>query len=319
MSVLGYSIKVVARLTGLTPHVIRVWEKRYQAVAPGRTKTNRRLYTDSEVERLALLRQATEAGHSIRNVATATTADLRRLVEARKSTGSPSAPSTSPATVRASAGERLASAMAAIQRLDAAELDRIIHQAAVDLSQPALLEELIAPLICGVGEQWETGKLKVVHEHLASAVVRSFLGSSLRRPAPDGYAPTLVVTTPAGQVHEMGAILAAAQAVNHGWRVCYLGPNLPAEEIAAAAIHHQARAVALSIVYPSDDPHLVGELTRLFQLLPETPVVVGGRASAAAAYQSVLKQMGAVPCPTIAELGAQLGRLRHRSRTRSSP
>src|SRR5689334_10359630 len=82
MSDMGYSIKVVARLTGLTAHVIRIWEKRYAAVTPGRTPTNRRLYSDVEIERLNLLRLATEAGHSIRNVASLPTEALRSLVGA---------------------------------------------------------------------------------------------------------------------------------------------------------------------------------------------------------------------------------------------
>ena len=60
-----HPIKVVSRRTGLTPHVIRAWEKRYHAVTPKRTRTNRRVYTDEDVERLLLLRRATLAGRSI--------------------------------------------------------------------------------------------------------------------------------------------------------------------------------------------------------------------------------------------------------------
>src|SRR5205814_6101 len=71
-----HSIQSVARRTGLSAHVIRVWEKRYGAVKPSRTGTNRRLYSDEEIERLQLLRLATEAGHSIGNIAAL---DLEKL------------------------------------------------------------------------------------------------------------------------------------------------------------------------------------------------------------------------------------------------
>jgi MerR family transcriptional regulator, light-induced transcriptional regulator len=72
----------VAHRTGLTSHVIRVWEKRYAAVSPLRTSTNRRLYLDSDVERLQLLRRATLAGHSIGQIARLPTEGLRALVAA---------------------------------------------------------------------------------------------------------------------------------------------------------------------------------------------------------------------------------------------
>ena len=73
------AIKVVARRTGLSAHVIRIWEKRYGAVEPERTDTNRRLYSDEQIERLSLLRDITQAGHSIGHVAKLPTEKLRQL------------------------------------------------------------------------------------------------------------------------------------------------------------------------------------------------------------------------------------------------
>ena len=67
-------------MTGLSPHLIRIWEKRYGAVAPKRTATNRRLYSDAEIERLNLLRLATAAGHSIGNIAKLPLRRLKSLV-----------------------------------------------------------------------------------------------------------------------------------------------------------------------------------------------------------------------------------------------
>src|SRR5689334_7608896 len=80
------AIKVVARRTGLSAHVIRIWEKRYGAVEPERTETRRRLYSDEQIERLSLLREITQSGHSIGHVAKLPTEKLRQL--ARESQGS---------------------------------------------------------------------------------------------------------------------------------------------------------------------------------------------------------------------------------------
>jgi methylmalonyl-CoA mutase cobalamin-binding subunit len=87
-------------------------------------------------------------------------------------------------------------------------------------------------------------------------------------------------------------VLVAAAATSQGWRVTYLGPSLPAEEIVGAAVQNRSKAVCLSIVYPEDDPNIINELRRLRQLLPpEIIIMVGGRASRS--YLGVLQEIRA--------------------------
>ena len=119
----------------------------------------------------------------------------------------------------------------------------------------------------------------------------------------------LVVATPAGQIHELGALLVGAAAANVGWHVTYLGASLPAAEIAGAARQNRARAVALSLVYPEDDPRLEGELTRLHDSLPaEVTLLVGGRAMPA--YRAALEKIDATPLEDLTHLCATLDELR---------
>jgi len=80
MPITGYPIRIAAKRSGLTPHVIRAWEKRHQATEPKRTGTNRRLYSEEDVERLSLLRAAIGEGHRIGNIATLPSGELRRLL-----------------------------------------------------------------------------------------------------------------------------------------------------------------------------------------------------------------------------------------------
>ena len=123
----------------------------------------------------------------------------------------------------------------------------------------------------------------------------------------------LVVATPAGQVHELGALLVGATAAHLGWQVTYLGASLPAAEIAGAAVQQRARAVALSLVYPEDDLRLPGELTRLREALPAAmTLLVGGRA--APAYREVLDRILAVIIGDLTQLGLTLDGLRRSSR-----
>ena len=98
-------------------------------------------------------------------------------------------------------------------------------------------------------------------------------------------------------------------AASEGWRAVYLGPNLPAAEIAAAAGDNQARAVALSIIYPPDDPLMGHELRQLRKFLgPDVPLLVGGRACGG--YAADLDAVGARIIADTAELRAVLESIR---------
>jgi MerR family transcriptional regulator, light-induced transcriptional regulator len=288
MSEMHYAIKTVAKITGLSPHVIRVWEKRYSAVTPKRTATNRRVYTDADVQRLGLLREATASGHSIGQIAT--------LPDARLATISAELSGTSRQAVRqgGESEENLVErSLEAIYQLDSQHFEALLTKGLVALGQHGLLELLICPLVKRIGDLWREGSLKAMHEHFASAVIRNFLARNSQSYSAGAEMPTIVVATPAGQLHELGALMVARAASDMGWRVIYVGTSLPAAEIASAAMQNRARAVALSIVYPEDDSALPGELENLRSYLPkETKIVTGGRA--AEAYREVLIRIGAV-------------------------
>lgn len=308
-STLRHPIGVVARRTGLKPDLIRAWERRYGAVAPGRTDTRRRFYSDEDIERLLLLRRVVSTGRGISHVAGLTNEELQALIETEPAPP----PVPKPPALAEDSGEimesYLAHCLAAAQRLDVRALEVQLERASVEFSRTSLIEKLLAPLMQRIGDLWHQGILRPIHEHMVSSVVRSFLGSLHGAYSAEASAPHLVVTTPARQHHELGALLAAATAAGEGWQVTYLGPELPPEEIAAAALQKGARAVALSITYPPDDPLLVDELRRLRRLLDtRTALIVGGRVSQA--YSPVLQEIGAHHIADLAGLRSELQALR---------
>lgn len=307
-----HPIKIVAQKTGLSPHVIRMWEKRYRATRPVRTTTNRRLYSDAEVARLILLKRATQTGRGIGNVASFTDEELQQLWQADRlpAAAVPRHMAVAPRPVAVSAESFLATCLRATEQLDHAALETALSGALVSLSQPRLIDEVIIPLMQRIGEMWRNGALRVAHEHMASAIVRSVLGRLHALPKQSPAAPVLVVATPAGQLHEFGALIVAATAAAEGWHTIYLGPNLPAEEIAGAVEQSRARAVALSLIYPANDPRLAQELQHLrSNLAPEVVLFVGGRASDS--YREVLVAIGAAHHDNMPSLRSALETLSH--------
>jgi MerR family transcriptional regulator, light-induced transcriptional regulator len=307
-----HTIKAVSKRTGLTPHVIRIWEKRYGAVVPSRNQTNRRFYSDEEVERLLLLREAVNRGHSISSVAQLPSENLQKLVSEAIPTHAQPVD-----TLQDKAQHLVETATEAVRHLDSLELEKILTEAALELGNQGLLQRFVGPLAYHLGELWRTGSITAAHEHFATAAIRVFLGRASRSFAADQNAPGLIVATPSGQLHELGAVMVAAAATNVGWRVTYLGTGLPPAEIAGAALQNGAKAVALSIVYPDDDPNLAAELQSLRKYLPhEVKILVGGRA--AEGYKEVLNQIGAIRTKDINDFAEQLDLLRGSLNARKS-
>jgi MerR family transcriptional regulator, light-induced transcriptional regulator len=288
-----YPIKVVSQMTGLSVHVIRAWEKRYCVVEPDRTDTNRRLYSEEDIDKLKLLNDALRLGHHIGGVANLSLAELKILLSKETKSTIEIKNDFTPVSSEKIVEELLSESLEAIKDYNAKKLESILLNASSKLTQPILIESLIIPLVYKVGDLWHSGELRVANEHLASSVIRGFLYNLLDSYSLNDSAPVMVTATPRGQEHELGALIAGVVAASSGWKVIYLGSNLPAEEIGAVVSHLKARVVALSIVYPNDDLHLKHELKKSKHLLPDgVSIIVGGRA--ASGYYDVLDEIGAI-------------------------
>lgn len=264
-----YPLRAAVQRTGLKADRIRSWETRYGAVEPGRSDANQRLYSAADIDRLRLLKTAIESGLSISRIAKLPDEEIRRLTGPRGSgdRGDAAPPATEP----------LPESIEAIRALDSDRLRRILERQMMKMGRIEFLDRYLAPLMAGIGARYDAGELRIVHEHLASATIRAVLDSL--RPAfpPEPSAPGIVIGTPRGQHHELAALLAAAAARIEGWRVSYLGSNLPAEEFAAAVEATDPRAVALSLTVAGDST-LGDEFRRLRSNAPNVPLLVGGRA-----------------------------------------
>ena len=180
---------------------------------------------------------------------------------------------------------------AAVLAFDAKTLESHFENAIVELGSEAFIEHLLTPLLTRIGERWKTGELRPVHEHMTSSVIRS-LTYILRNNNPcSADAPRMIVSTPMGQLHELGALLAAIMAELRGWQVTYLGANLPAEEIAAGVKYIDAHALTISLSFATDDLVVPKELRRLKKLIGnDVALIVGGRA--AGHFEAVLNEIG---------------------------
>ena len=65
----AYKIDHVAKLTGLSKHVIRSWERRFDLLNPVRGGNRYRMYTQEDVDLLTYIRRELESGFAIGELA----------------------------------------------------------------------------------------------------------------------------------------------------------------------------------------------------------------------------------------------------------
>lgn len=236
---LTYSLGAVARLTGLSPHVLRAWERRYGAVKPLRTAGGTRRYRESDVERLRQLRSAVQAGHAISEVANASSDELARRLELTPPLPAPS----------------LDALLEAIEHLDAGTTERLLSAQLAVLGPLRFIRSVATPLLHTIGARWADGQLCIASEHLASSILRNLLGTALRPTSAGQQATPILFTTLEGETHELGALMAAVATADAGGHPVFVGGNLPVTEIVDAAEAIGANAVAVGMFHANgSDP-----------------------------------------------------------------
>ncbi len=294
-----YPIRAVSRLTGIPVDTLRAWERRHRAVEPGRDERGR-LYGEAEVRKLTLLRRLVERGHAIGRIAGLGNAELERLLEA----GLEPAQRTSRLDVI-----DVADILACIDAYDLPAMERRIGRLAAVLSSRELVHQVVLPVLRQVGDGWLHGRFRTSQEHLASAAMRNLLGAILRVQSPRDAAGALVLATPEGERHEFGILAAAMVAASAGVGTVYLGPDLPAEDVAEAALRTGARAVAVGLTRTEGEPSPVAGALALAERVPRGVIVLAGGA-AAMASEAELRRGGVAVIPDLDALEVTLRGMR---------
>jgi MerR family transcriptional regulator, light-induced transcriptional regulator len=237
-----YPMRIVTRLSGLSPATVRAWERRYAAVVPDRTEGNARRYSADQVRRLILLRRAVERGHAIGDVARLATEQLEEMAEA---TAGPE-PGRLPDQVY---GQLLDDYLHELDGFEARAAMEILSRTAALLPPHELVFQLLLPMLVEVGNRWERGEMNVAHEHMMSGHLKGLLGTLVRLQAPQRGGSKVLLATPPGERHEFGALVGAFVAAGRDCEPVYLGPDLPWADLSIAVDRSGSDLVVLSLVH----------------------------------------------------------------------
>ena len=241
-----------ARQVGVSPELLRAWERRYALLQPIRTEGGFRLYTDEDAERVERMKRALHEGLS------AAEAARRALAHERFPEGALD-----------EARERL---VAAAHAYDETAVHSIFDEALAAFSLETVLQELILPVLREIGAEWERGTLEVGQEHFASNLVRERLLALARLWGRGGGALAVLACAP-GERHDIGLIAFGLMLRSHGWRILFLGADTPLATLARAVATTGPQLVVVASVEPS---RFEAEGAGLRQLARRTRLVLSG-------------------------------------------
>jgi DNA-binding transcriptional MerR regulator/methylmalonyl-CoA mutase cobalamin-binding subunit len=251
-----YTIAEVEERTGLSSALLRQWERRYGFPRPERSPGGHRLYSETDLEALRLIKQWIAEG-------VAPAQAVKRYLEGLIQEG-PRPP------------EALSRELEeALLRADTESAERVLSEAYKLHPIEKVVMEVISPCLRRIGDGWHMGRVSTAQEHFASTYLRGSLQGLLNLMG-GSLGPTLVVSTLPGEQHEIGSLITALFLRRAGYTVHYLGPNTPLADLKSFAERTGAKAVVLSAVQPISLESLPQEALR--GLAPV--VVVGGQAAA---------------------------------------
>jgi len=166
--------------------------------------------------------------------------------------------------------------LAAAEDYRPADCDQLLAMALALLPVSQVVTDVLAPLLVEVGERWHRGQLSIAQERIISSAVRKQLSSVLDTYSRIADGPVMVLSTPAGERHELGILMCALLAASKNLRCHYLGPDLPAAELATYATRVRADVVVLSVLMTDDLAGMTTQVGQLGQLLPESIEIWGG-------------------------------------------
>ncbi len=267
-----YPVQAAARLTGLSADTLRAWERRYGAVVPQRVGRGR-AYSRDDIARLRLLRVAVQHGHAIGAVALLSNAAVEALLHPDPA---PSLRGDEPAAqATQSTGAVTETLIDALRHYDASLVEREFGRLAATLRPSALVLDVVLPALRVVGDECQREQMRPAQEHVLSAIVRQVLGGMLRLLSGIERPRRVVFATLPGERHEFGILSGAVLAAAADIGVLYLGPDLPVEDIAEAAMRSDASLVVVGLTaMPRAEAR--NHLLALRGRLPETVAVWAG-------------------------------------------
>ena len=292
-------IQRVAKITGLSKDVIRVWERRFGLLKPARGANRYRNYSDEDVALLRFLKEQLDAGGSIGELSKLGREEL--LGQARAS-----APQVS--FVDNIFSGLLRELLSTLEPFNRVTFEKRLNGAVAVVPFEEALHGILLPLQEQVGQLWHDGHLNVALEHYVTKQIQQKIFSAMNQLPVAEFGTKVVVACPPDEEHDIAALAVAYRCRVRGCRVYYLGANVPIASLTNLCIKVEPDLTIMSFPLAlSDDKatELVQSLAN--EVSPASNLAVGGHG--ALAMRDLFVKYNITVLEDFAELDHRLDRL----------
>lgn len=261
-----FPIRVLSEKTGVGASTLRAWERRYGLLKPERTPKGHRLYHTDDIRRVQRILTLLREGHSLPVIADQLLKGHGQAQALDKLVSEPGVWAV-----------YLQDTLQAIGDFSTERLEAIFNEASSLYPIEMVTERLIEPTLVALGERWKERDAGIAEEHFYAAWVRNRLGARFHHAVGQARGARILCAGLPGSHHEIGLLLFSLSALSRGYRVLYLGVDLPLSQIPLVLERSAARGVILSSRTPID-AQMEKELASLAAGL-KVPLMLGGPCS----------------------------------------
>ena len=233
------SINVISTATGVMPHTIRTWEKRYQVFKPERSEGGQRLYSEADLDKAKLIVDLRDQGHTISSLAKHSLKDLRSLLVDNNREDSES--------------EKIFISVETkklLKHLANFDIDLVVsgmQHLRLSMGVKEFIFKIVLPVMHEIERLSLKGRYSITQEHIISTIVRDQLNQiNLANEGPNTN--RIALATPEGNLHELPIMI--AEIICHANRVStnYLGASHPAECLGEAVNAIKCKTIVMGVI-----------------------------------------------------------------------
>lgn len=260
----SYSIKELETLSGIKAHTIRIWEKRHNIIAPKRTTTNIRYYSDDDLKKIINVSLLNNSGLKISKIARMTDPELNsEIVQLAES--------------KSEASIFIDQLVVCMIDMEEEQFEKLLSHLIMKFGFERTITEIVYPFLEKIGILWQTGNITPAQEHFISNLVRQKIIVAIDSlPFPKPNAIKVVLFLPENELHEIGLLFYHYLVRACGYKTFYLGQHLPYDDLKQVCAKHEPAIIITSIIASQRPQKITEYLQKLNQDFPTPLILIGG-------------------------------------------
>ena len=259
------SIKDLEHLSGIKAHTLRIWEQRYNFMSPKRTETNIRFYDDQDLKLVLNISLLKDNGFRISRIAEMTEKEMQE--EVLKLTER-----------HLHFPDQIHALTIAMVDMDEDRFEKILNTSILQMGFEKTIKEIVYPFLSRIGLLWQTGSINPSNEHFISNLIRQKMIVAIdgQIKTADPHAKKFLLYLPEGELHELSLLFSCYLIKARGFKVIYLGQNMPLRDLDIVKDIHKPEYVLTVITSSPDQENVQNYVQNLGKKFSDSTIILSG-------------------------------------------